>query len=57
MHLIQSLMGLFTTQPSRPGRAAAAEYSLVAGLVLAASGVGLALALGRLQVALAALPL
>ncbi len=57
MHLIQTLIGCVVAPPSRPGRLAALEYSLVAGIVIACAGIASRLMMARLAETLAQLPL
>lgn len=56
MHLIQTLLGVVRTQPNRPGRATALEYSLVSGLALGAAVVVMQLMLDRVGTLLGQLP-
>jgi len=55
MHLIQTLLGTVVAAPSRPGRAAALEYSILAGMLLVAAAIGAHAMLGKLDQALALL--
>lgn len=55
MHLIQTLLGTAVAAPSRPGRAAALEYSVLAGVLLVVAAIGAYAVLGKLDQALALL--